>query len=248
MSVKKIFLLVLFFLVIVFAPKIYADEPWKITCGYADAPGKNECCEDKLVSHEDFEGLKKDVPKIEVGGKTIIDAGGFVDGIEKMYGAANPEEKMGINNVVKKCYLGKDKTDSATGKCICEQTNVPTKIIALKEICQKYTIDKEKAICESCADGGSLSTGIGCVPLGIGNFVTDFLLGRLIGLAGLIALLCIIYSAFMLQTSRGDPERLKKAQELLTSCIMGLMLIIFSVFILRLVGVDILKIPGFGKG
>ena len=38
---------------------------------------------------------------------------------------------------------------------------------------------------------------------------------------------------------------LKKAQELITSCIMGLMLIIFSIFILRLIGVDILKIPGF---
>jgi len=68
-----------------------------------------------------------------------------------------------------------------------------------------------------------------------------------IGLAGLIALLCIIYAAFMIQISSGNPERIKKAQELLTSCIMGLMLIIFSVFILRLIGVDILKIPGFTK-
>ena len=40
-------------------------------------------------------------------------------------------------------------------------------------------------------------------------------------------------------------EKIKKAQDLLTSCIMGLMLIIFAVFILRLVGVNILRIPGF---
>jgi len=49
----------------------------------------------------------------------------------------------------------------------------------------------------------------------------------------------------MMQSSQGNPEKLKKAQEMITSCIMGLMLIIFSVFILKLIGVNILKIPGF---
>ena len=58
--------------------------------------------------------------------------------------------------------------------------------------------------------------------------------------------MCIIYSAYLIQFSRGNPERIKKAREYLTSCIMGLLLIIFSIFILRLIGVDILRIPGFG--
>ena len=55
----------------------------------------------------------------------------------------------------------------------------------------------------------------------------------------------IISASFMIITSSGNPDRLKAGQELLTSAIMGLIMIIFSVFVLRVIGVDILKIPGF---
>jgi len=87
---------------------------------------------------------------------------------------------------------------------------------------------------------------MGCVYTDTKDFIEKTVFGLGIGLAGGFALLCIIYAAFMMQSSQGNPEKLKKAQELITSCIMGLMLIIFSVFILRLIGVSILKIPGFG--
>ena len=94
---------------------------------------------------------------------------------------------------------------------------------------------------------GGVYTGIGCVPGDLGVFIKEKVFGWGVGLAGIIALFCIIYAAFQIQTSQGSPEKIKKAQELLTSCIMGLMLIIFSVFILKLIGVDILRIPGFGR-
>ncbi len=104
----------------------------------------------------------------------------------------------------------------------------------------------EKSECLSCVTSQQgIWTAIGCVQSDLGTFISQKLLSWGVGLAGIIAMLCIIYSAFQLQTSRGNPEKIKKSQELLTSCIMGLMLIIFSVFILRLIGVDILKIPGF---
>lgn len=43
-------------------------------------------------------------------------------------------------------------------------------------------------------------------------------------------------------TSSGDPNKLKAGQELLTAAISGIIMLIFSVFILKVIGVDILKI------
>ena len=77
------------------------------------------------------------------------------------------------------------------------------------------------------------------------EFIEKTILGTGVGLGGGISLLCIMFSAFQMQTSAGNAEKLKKAQELLTNCIIGLMVIIFSVLILKIIGVDILRIPGF---
>jgi hypothetical protein len=47
-------------------------------------------------------------------------------------------------------------------------------------------------------------------------------------------------------TSAGNPERLTASRELITSAVIGLMLILFAVFLLKLIGVNILGIPGWG--
>ena len=44
----------------------------------------------------------------------------------------------------------------------------------------------------------------------------------------------------MIMTSQGDPPRLKAGQEVLTSAISGIIMLIFSVFILNFIGFDIL--------
>lgn len=90
-----------------------------------------------------------------------------------------------------------------------------------------------------------ISTAIGCVPVlgGQQDFV-NFILSWAIGIGGGIAFLLIVYAGFMIMTSSGNPERLKAGQELLTAAISGLILLIFSVFILNFIGVKILKIPG----
>ncbi|MBI4157526.1 hypothetical protein HY502_01620, partial [Candidatus Woesebacteria bacterium] len=74
-----------------------------------------------------------------------------------------------------------------------------------------------------------------------------FILKWAIGIGGGIAFLLVVYSSFMIMTSSGNPDRLKAGQELLTSALMGVVLLVFSVFILKVIGVDILKIPGFGN-
>lgn len=95
-------------------------------------------------------------------------------------------------------------------------------------------------------DGNELYTAIGCIPIGDADDFLGFILSWALGLAGGIAFLMIIYSGFQIVTSAGDPGKVKSGKELLTAAIGGLLLILFSVFILDLIGVDILQIPGFG--
>lgn len=98
----------------------------------------------------------------------------------------------------------------------------------------------------NCGASG-IDTAIGCVPFGDQNALVGFILRWALGIGGGIAFLLILVAGFQIMTSRGDPNRLKAGQELMTSAIAGLLLMIFSIFILRLIGVDILNIPGFAK-
>lgn len=110
----------------------------------------------------------------------------------------------------------------------------------------------QQADCESCFNNGGAWTAVGCLGKGsnespggkLGDFLSSFL-GIGTGMGGGIAFLLILFSGFQTATSAGNPEKLHAAKELMTAAISGLLLIIFSVFLLKLIGVDILQIPGF---
>ncbi len=99
--------------------------------------------------------------------------------------------------------------------------------------------------CTECFRQGKVWSALGCIGTDTGSFVGSFFNVGL-GLAGGIAFLFLIYGGFLYLTSGGNPETLQKAKEIIVSAITGLLLIIFSVFLLRLIASDILKIPGFG--
>lgn len=88
----------------------------------------------------------------------------------------------------------------------------------------------------------SINTAIGCIPVGNTTEFMGWILGWALGIGGGISFLLIVYASFMIMTSAGAPERLKAGQELLTSAISGLIMLIFSVFILKFIGIDILGI------
>jgi hypothetical protein len=100
----------------------------------------------------------------------------------------------------------------------------------------------------TCEVGGKqgIETAIGCVPFEDANAFVGFLLRWGIGIGGGIAFLLILVAGFLIMTSTGDPKKVQAGKELLTAAITGLLLLIFSVFILEFIGVDILGIPGFG--
>lgn len=89
-------------------------------------------------------------------------------------------------------------------------------------------------------------TAIGCIPSNSESIVAQMVKIGL-GIAGGIALLMILAGSFMLSTSQGEPKRAGEAKELITSAVMGLLFVIFSVTILQFIGVTILRIPGFGS-
>jgi len=96
----------------------------------------------------------------------------------------------------------------------------------------------------SSCPAGQVCTALGCTPTASTDFVA-WVLARAMGLGGGIAFLLMIGGAIQLLTSSGNPEGIKKGGETITSALMGLLFIIFSLFLLHLIGVDLLKIPGF---
>jgi len=54
----------------------------------------------------------------------------------------------------------------------------------------------------------------------------------------------MVLGAIQILTSAGNPDKVKAGKELITSALSGLLLVILSIFLLKLIGVDILHIPG----
>lgn len=138
------------------------------------------------------------------------------------------------------CASGRP-TNPASAQCMC----VAKENFKVQSLCVNISTQNERADCIKCNAHG-IWTALGCFDYELPKLIQDKLFGLGLGLAGITAFFCILYAAFLMQMSQGNPEKIKKAQELLVGCISGLILIIFSIFILRVIGVEILRIPGFG--
>jgi len=89
-----------------------------------------------------------------------------------------------------------------------------------------------------------INTAIGCIPVDTQTNLLKFILPWAIGVAGGTSFILMIVAGFLIMTSSGNPQRTKAGKELLTAAIAGLLMIIFSVYLLNLIGVRILRIPG----
>jgi len=122
-------------------------------------------------------------------------------------------------------------------------------LVVFALIAAVFGISKNDALAydPSCttSPGGNVgvSTSLGCIPVEADKFVA-WLLPFVFGIAGGISFLLMVYGFIIMTTSSGDPKAIQGAQETITSAITGLLICIFALFILRLIAVDILKIPG----
>ena len=118
----------------------------------------------------------------------------------------------------------------------------------------KKLCNEESGPCTDCFNGeGQFQgkpgtwTALGCIPTKDLNEFAKWILGKIIFIASGIAFLLMAFGAIQIITSAGNPDKMKAGSQLITSALSGLIFIILSVFLLKLIGVDILRIPGFGS-
>ena len=128
---------------------------------------------------------------------------------------------------------------------VCTPTNTSGGQITYGCVPRTLPPDSGPSVLDCGGGKQGLNTAVGCIPFG-DNTTSEALIGFIlrwaIGVGGGIAFLLILYAGFQIMTSSGDPNKLKAGQELLTAAISGLIMLIFSTFILRVIGVDILKL------
>lgn len=110
---------------------------------------------------------------------------------------------------------------------------------------QVHAIKQNLATCLDCSHDGKIATAIGCIPvLNLQSFIAETVFGIGLSLAGAFCILNIIVAAIRMQVSRGVPAEIEKGRKMITNSLIGILIIIFALFILRFVGVTLLRIPG----
>jgi len=226
---------------------VYDENGIAIVCGYNQV-----CCKTKSQFLTECE---------KAGGKCFSSAPN-----PSIYNPLNKSCDPGyscykIIGVLKKCKLPGVCTFSPSGSCPAGKKRYSGLCNGYKELCCEYEAPpelnpthkiKDKVFCNTSniKDGTTnevtdyIYTAIGCIPVSsTPNFIA-WILRWAIGIGGGVALMLIIVASFQIITSSGNPEKVQAGKELLTSAIAGLIMLIFSVFILKFIGVDILKLPG----
>jgi len=249
-----------------------ADDQYGETCG-DPASGNSRCCCINLetttagLNEDDQFGINRYITKASsmILGQVDKDAPTFkamnrlqsacVSGYEPINNSVKLYDVFKEDGTVDESKINNNSKLVCSTSCRCEKdaAQMDASVLCKQYLNKSYMTaaqDKEIELCQKCftpkEDGGSEGywSALGCIKFSTWEtFFQENIFPIALGAAGLIAFLCIIYSAIMIQTSAGNPEKIKKAQQSLTSCISGLIIIIFSVFILKLIGVDILRIP-----
>ena len=209
-----------------------------LTCGKPGGAGDTQkCCKSTIITPG---AIKYDL------GHPVLN--GAYDLIYPIIGKnTNPIIQKQKSLQAMPCFAGSPSKpgDINNPDCICISDPTPAPLPALTVMCETIKDASERATCKICAKYGGLWTALGCFSGNMSEFIANNVMRTGIGIAGGVSMLCIMLAAFQMQTSSGNAEKIKKAQELLTNCITGLMVIIFSILILKIIGVDILRIPGF---
>ncbi len=149
------------------------------------------------------------------------------------------------------CQWGETPPDWACDETTCECKQVEPGSGVAWNICVAKcctSIPGAGIKCKTSKGLEGINSAIGCIPIETNTELLGFLLLWSIGITSGIALLLIIYSGFLIITSSGNPRKLQGGKELLIAALTGVALLILSVYLIRIIGWDILKLPGFPNG
>lgn len=220
-----------------------------ISCGVADSSKATACC----MTEEEFP--EDEPPGLVERVARSIGLTKLSNGMKKKREFENELNRIQKNAAknAKKCLSGEAQfvpisSGQPNGPKRCECIDSKTdENNAVTIMCKKYLmepdnpdIQKERITCVNCAQNKGYWSSFGCVPLNLGDLISKIILNVGIGLGGFIAVMCVTLNAIRLQLSRGESNKIQSVRENMTSCILGLVLILFSVFILRLVDITIL--------
>lgn len=157
------------------------------------------------------------------------------------------ETKLVCSRQLKVCDL-KDTTCIGESSTTLDTTNAPPPF----ELCKQVNKADEEA-CNACRVGSAspngspgLWTSVGCIPTNFQGIIQS-LLSIGLGISGGFVVITVLMGAFKFATSAGQPKQIQEAQETISAAVIGLLFVIFSIIILKFIGVSLLHIPGFAN-
>jgi hypothetical protein len=101
----------------------------------------------------------------------------------------------------------------------------------------------ESTLCIYGDDGIlSLQTALGCINIQSFERLAAQILQLSTGIVGGMGLISIAFGALQIIFSAGDPKRIQSGKNLISSSIGGILFLIFSTVMLRVIGINILRV------
>lgn len=120
------------------------------------------------------------------------------------------------------------------------------RLIGSPDITDGYLLEEgqNQQFYEDCFESGGIYTAIGCVDPSPTGIITG-LIRIALGIMGGVALLQLVYVGLLYQ--QGQTEKIKSARNQVIATLTGIAVLVFSVLILRIIGVNILDVIPSGS-
>ncbi|OGE17321.1 hypothetical protein A3F00_05555 [Candidatus Daviesbacteria bacterium RIFCSPHIGHO2_12_FULL_37_11] len=130
-------------------------------------------------------------------------------------------------------------------KSISHFSPLTSRILYLSLLITLYLSFISPVYADHCPDPiNETHTDFGCISNDPIKFATS-IYGIGLGLIGVVGLLSIVYGAFLVLTSQGDPTKLQNGRSYIVYALIGMALAVGGFAFYRIIAVNVIRIPGF---